>query len=480
MKKMNKHTVIQVVFAIFISVVFTACSKDFLKEPKPTDEVSEDVIFGSASGADAHISGILRRMRGQYTSGHDAGGLNSVYFARTAKGNDIIIGTSWFNFDYQNDNREPTYRRTSFTWEFSYYVIGQLNQFIAGVEASEALTDEEKSSFLGQARALRGFYYHQLVLEFCPNYNVDPNFPAPPIYITPSEEGKPMSTTSEVYDLILDDLEFAVSVLDGSRLDKSYVNLQVANAMLARVYQVLGRWSDAEATARNAYGGDIASVLDPASYTNGFSDMSNTEWIWALAQYDDQSQYYFSAPHVQTDHRVLSYSNAYVNTEFVDLFSETDVRRIFAHYYDVDTTSFGYWITDKFSFTFASDIPIIRTPEMILIEAEAKYYNSDPVGAHDLLYQLQVNRDPNAVYSTNTGEALLEEILVERRKELYGEVGIEWYDAKRYQTGITRTGNSRLKGASSLEPNDKRFYLKIPQSEIDANENIDESVNADR
>ena len=32
----------------------------------------------------------------------------------------------------------------------------------------------------------------------------------------------------------------------------------------------------------------------------------------------------------------------------------------------------------------------------------------------------------------------------------------------------------------TLTPNDKRFFLKIPQAEIDANDNIDASVNANR
>ena len=32
----------------------------------------------------------------------------------------------------------------------------------------------------------------------------------------------------------------------------------------------------------------------------------------------------------------------------------------------------------------------------------------------------------------------------------------------------------------NLEPDDKRFFLKIPQAEIDSNENIDDSVNQDR
>lgn len=477
MKRFYKKIAIS---ALVVATIFTTgCSSEFMNDPKPTDQLSPDVIFGSRDGADAFMSGIIRRMRGQFTN-QDAGGLNSMLFARTAKGNDIIIGTSWFSFDYEQDNREPTYRRTTFSWEFSYYIIGQLNQFIKGIEDSQ-LSDIEKRELLGQARAFRGYYYHQLVLEFNPSYSSNPSFPAPPIYTEDdagTTEGKPMSTAQQVYDLILEDLTYAVSVLDNSRLDKSYVNLQVANAMLAQVHQVMGNWPAAEVAAKAAYGGNVAAVLNSADYTNGFSDFNSVEWIWGLAQYGDQSGYYYSAPFSHFDHRVLSYSNAFINSEFVAEFSDTDVRKIFDNFYDVDSESYRYWITDKFSFEFDSDYSIIRTAEMILVEAEAKYHNSDVSGAHDLLYALQLNRDPNAVRSSNTGQDLLEEIYLERRKELYGENGVEWFDAKRLQRGITRTGNHRVD--VSLDPNDKRFFLKIPQNEIDANEYIDESVNADR
>jgi hypothetical protein len=102
----------------------------------------------------------------------------------------------------------------------------------------------------------------------------------------------------------------------------------------------------------------------------------------------------------------------------------------------------------------------------------------DEASAASLLYELQKNRDPNAIKSDNKGEDLIEEILLERRKELYGEIGVEWYDAKRLRKGITRTGNHRI--LLNLIPDDKRFFLKIPQNEIDANENIDANVNANR
>jgi hypothetical protein len=56
--------------------------------------------------------------RGQFDA-TDSAGLNSIFYARS-KGNDAINTTTWFNFDYQNDNREPTYRRTRFTWNYCF------------------------------------------------------------------------------------------------------------------------------------------------------------------------------------------------------------------------------------------------------------------------------------------------------------------------------------------------------------------------
>ncbi len=80
--------------------------------------------------------------------------------------------------------------------------------------------------------------------------------------------------------------------------------------------------------------------------------------------------------------------------------------------YGGNSASWFWNICTKFAFTFDADIPVIRTPEMILIEAEAKYHNGDEAGAHDLLYALQLNRDPDAIKSANTGLDLFGEILV--------------------------------------------------------------------
>jgi len=455
-----------------------SCNEEFLNDPQPTDAVTSSVIFGSREGANAFVSGIMRNFRSQFTA-TDAAGVNSIYYARTVKGNDIIQRATWFSFDYENENREPTYRRVGFSWNYPYYMINQANNLIIGAETSE-LSDLDKKEIIGQGKALRAFFYFQLAMEFQHTYSYDASLPAPPIYTEVATEGNPMSTLTEMYALILEDLSYATTNLTSDRLAKSYINQNVAYGILARVYQTMGNWTGAEDAAKKAYGGGTPNSILNNNYTTGFNSIADSEWIWGSAQSLDQSNYYWGAPHAHADHSVLFYVATFFNNDFVALFSPSDIRNTFSEGYAVPETDYRNYISNKFSFNFDSDHPIIRTAEMLLVEAEAKYHNGDITGAHTLLFALQSKRDATATKSTNIGQALLDEILVERRKELYAEIGVEWFDAKRYRKGITRTGNQRLTGASSLEADDKRFFLKVPQAEIDANDNITDSVNENR
>ncbi|MGY0426508.1 MAG: RagB/SusD family nutrient uptake outer membrane protein [Polaribacter sp.] len=271
---MKKHTKTRFLLLLCATLTLIGCSKSFLDDPKPTATVNESVIFSSREGVEALLSGMNRKARNTFTE-TDTGGLYSMYFARTVKGNDFINTTSWFSYDYANDNREPTYKRTIFSWEFPYYMINQANVCINGVESS-SLSETDKKELSGQAKAIRAFYYFQLALEFQEGYTeANRSLPAPPIYTEFSLEGKPMGTMGELYDFIVKDLTNAVASLPKERLGKSYINIDVANGILARVYLVMGNMKGAEKAAHNAYGGDVNSVLDPASYGKGFDDINN-------------------------------------------------------------------------------------------------------------------------------------------------------------------------------------------------------------
>lgn len=470
-------------FYTSILLLSIACSQDYLNEPKPTAQVSAEAVYGSRSGVEANISGILRLQRSLMIGRTipDVCILSTLYMARSVKGADIIA-TNWYTYDYQHIFREATYRRSRFNWSFPYEIIRNANFLIEGVENSDKLSESDKKELAAQGYALRGFYYFQLAQEFQLTYTHDPNVPAPPIVTKPNQEDQPMSTLKDMYALITQDLEKAVADASTARLGKSYINKNVAAGILARVYQVMGGsdrasayWAKAETMAHLAYGGNVAAALDANSYGDGFNDISNKEWIWGMPQTADQTAYYRTTPSSFSDPKRKK--GIYVDKAFVDNFSHTDIRRLFIENKKAKP-EYRTFTTNKFAFSFDADMVLMRTAEMILIEAEAKYWQGDETGAHDLLYELQQNRDPQAVKSSNTGTALLDEILLERRKELYLEIGTEWYDARRLQRGITRSAYHP--SDIDLAPNDKRFYLKVPQDEIDANDQIDESVNSDR
>jgi len=470
----------------FATLFMFSCQEEFIDDPKPVDGISETLVFSSRSLVDSFLAGMLRRTRGQFTGGHDAGGINSMYYARVVKGNDIIQRRTWFTFDYDNDNREPTYRRPTFSWQFPYYMINQANIAIRGINNSD-LGETDKNETLAQALGIRAFYYFQLALEFCPGYlQSNPSSEeAPPIYTEPATEGGPMSNLQEMYDLIISDLTTAISKASASRIDKSFFNSNVLHGILSRVYLTTGNYAGAAAHAAQARSG---YALSGAEYVDGFDNMSATEWIWAMPQQSDQTNYYFGAPHAQADHEVTSYQGTFINVDFFGLFSSTDIRRVgtaatgaqFYARYTLNPASYLYICTRKFTFAFSSHFALMRSAEMVLVEAEGKARTGDEAGAATLLLSLQQSRDASAVASGNTGQALIDEILVERRKELYAELGVEWFDAKRLGTPITRTGNHRIMGDASLTANDKRFFLKVPQREIDANDNITDDVNANR
>ncbi|WP_435263776.1 RagB/SusD family nutrient uptake outer membrane protein [Tenacibaculum sp. nBUS_03] len=117
----------------------------------------------------------------------------------------------------------------------------------------------------------------------------------------------------------------------------------------------------------------------------------------------------------------------------------------------------------------------MRASEMYLIEAEAKAEAGDLNGAKQVLLELVKARDAVATLSTaTTKEALVNEILVERRKELYGELGVSWFDLKRRNKGISRKGGA-YRWEVEFPAGNARWTFKIPQDEIDKNPKISQA-----
>ncbi len=460
-------------------LTLSACTKGFLEEPKPTQQVSSNDVFATPDGARAYFNGIYRRLRSQWrnlnsTAGGstDAWGIVSINLAREQKGDDVINPGGWYQFDYRHENREPTYRRTIFTWSYFYEFINQVNILLDGVTKS-TYPEATKKALSAEARGLRAWLYFEAIREFQHTILKDPNAPGIPVYTEPTNpdtKGAPRGTIRQVYDLINADIDFAVANLGNARVLKSNINRDVAYGLQARIALEQGQWAkakDAASKARQNY------TLNADEYRNGFSDLESEEWMWAFPNTETDGQtLYYGIPNSFWDKLGEGYDNFYINEAFVQKFAPTDVRNLFIN--TGSSSAQRRWATAKFGqgVNFNSALPMMRVAEMYLIEAEAKAELGE-ADAGALLFALQRDRDETAVKSGNTGKALVDEILLERRKELYGELGINFLDLKRRQLPLRRTGNHAAAFRFTIPANDPRFILKIPQREIDANDAID-------
>ena len=244
MKTMNSY--INIAILIFGLVSISMSCSEFLDEPKPTTAVTPHDVFSSEDGVRAHFNGIYRNLRSQWRSvdgksgGYtDTWGFVGINLTRMVKGTDMMVPYGWYAWDYRHENRNSTYYKVRFIWDFLYENINQANIIIKGVEESD-FPDSAKNKFIAEARALRAWSYFNLIREYQHPYSSDPNAPGIPIYTEPASiesVGESRGTVQAVYDQIVNDLDYAVQNFDpsGERLLKSNINISVAYGLLARV-----------------------------------------------------------------------------------------------------------------------------------------------------------------------------------------------------------------------------------------------------
>lgn len=140
---------------------------------------------------------------------------------------------------------------------------------------------------------------------------------------------------------------------------------------------------------------------------------------------------------------------------------------------------FKFWCTDTYG---AGQFPFMRAAEFLLTEAEAAYYNGDEATAKACLNELLAKRNPGQTV-TSTGNALLDEIRLQRRIELWGE-GHCFFDLKRWSLPMVRrawverdqqSGNIPSAYEVRKEVNDRGWTFVVPKSETQYNH----AINAD-
>lgn len=476
-------------------LLLAGCSGDFL-DKEPTDSVSSDEV-GVPGNAERLFNGAWYNLF-EYGTTYANIGYRALQCQDDMMADDVVSRPAYgFNSSYQfNDIAIPNNSRTSFAWYLIYKTIDNCNTAIAIDGDSEEFFQAK-----GQALALRAFCYLHLAQHYQFTYLKDPTAPCVPIYTEPTTSEtvpKAKSTVAQVYQRVFDDLNLAQSYLknytrkgDGQKFKP---NTNVVNGLLARAYLLTGQWEEAAKAAVAARQG--YSLMTTTAEYEGFNNVSNKEWIWGhpqtLAQSDaSYNFYYLDATYVG------AYSSFMADPHFRDTFSEGDIRLGLFQWMRE-----GYLGYKKFHMRAddTADIVLMRASEMLLIEAEALAREGFPEKAVIPLNELRHARGLGDYDLTGKSQDdVVNEILMERRRELWGE-GFSITDILRTQQSVKRVTLSveeqaqqvdawqegggfakrtplghwflTFSGGDAFVPNSINYLYAIPKAEIDANPNL--------
>lgn len=484
------------IFSFMASLLLLAgCGGDFL-DKEPTDSVSSDEV-GVPGNAERLFNGAWYNLF-EYVYTLANSGYRGLQCQDDMMADDVVSRPAYgFNSSYQfNDIAIPNNTRTSFAWYLMYKTIDNCNTALAIQGDTEALRQAQ-----GQALALRAFCYLHLAQHYQFTYLKDPVAPCVPIYTEPTTDDtapKGKSTVAQVYRRVFDDLALAKDYLknytrkgDGQKF-KPDVN--VVNGLLARAYLLTGQWEEAAkaaAAARQGY-----SLMTTAAEYEGFNNISNKEWIWGHPQTLSQSSasynfYFLDATYVG------AYSSFMADPHFRDTFSDGDIRlELFQWMRE------GYLGYKKFHMRAddTADIVLMRASEMLLVEAEALARDGFPEKAVVPLNELRHARGLGDYDLTGKSQQdVIDEILMERRRELWGE-GFGITDILRTQQSVKRTVLSAEEQKQEVDawqegggfakrnplghwfvtfsegevfvPNSTNYLYAIPKEETDANPNL--------
>lgn len=477
--------------AITGALLFASCEDDFL-DTVPTEFISSDQIDKATEQNPGIQEGNVRGLYATMitagtggTTGHDDFGQKGWDIVMDMLSSDMVLAASNYGWYSSITQMQATIDYTSnanyMPWRYYYRIILSANNVISSFGGNDAVPESEEAKHsLGQAKAMRAHSYFYLANLYAEEY--DPSAAILPIYIGGEEGNQPLSTTQEVYDLIIKDLTDASELLSTfSRNYKSEFNYWVVQGLLAYTYGAMGNYQEVKTITKDIIDNSGYPIMSAEQVTGGFNSVDSPSWMWGADITLDNNLDLVSW-WGQIDLFTYSYAwagdpksiddNLYAaikeddirKTQFVDAYGDGILYPIGKFYAP------GRTVAGQRSVT--TDYIYMRIAEMYLLHAEASAKTGDDAAAIQSLTALLNNRMEDTAYLTDlSGQALQDEVYLQTRIELWGE-GKSYFAMKRNKATITRGANHLTYAGESFPYNDDRLTLEIPQSEIQNNPNI--------
>ncbi|MCT4603503.1 MAG: RagB/SusD family nutrient uptake outer membrane protein [Marinifilum sp.] len=362
-------------------------------------------------------------------------------------------------------------------WERNYAFLGPLNFIIdnidkADVNEEEALVDI-KNYVKGEALVWRAFAFYKLLQYYSPYKSSDLGIPLSlSAYKDPVNATLKRNTQKEVYDQIVLDCKEALKLLKETPKDiwNAAYDEKFINAMLANVYMYKAMsgaaenddWNMAVLHADKAMIGRSLAT-DPAglkeifdlSDDTGYQEIKNDETFLRIVK---KNFFTFGRVYARSDASFEVYAG----------YSSDDIRK--GIYFTGSGTSA---INSKYDITptvinmlsgRGGVFNLFRLADMYLIKAEALVRDNKDALAIEVLNEFKQSRYTEDFVIPTNHDALLNEILKERRLEFYLENDKRWIDMKRLGVEFDRgtiIGKNYL-----LKSDDFRYTFPIPITEF--------------
>lgn len=495
---------ILLIISALAATMFTSCDL----ETAPSDSVSTSTMLETTEGGMQALNGTYRWFWawGQTVTAnqHQSFGPQGYALMGDLMGEDMVMsaqGNGWFWYDYLYNVKgffTSSAWRPYDCWNYYYTIISQVNYILAAKNTMEG-PKADLDYILANCYALRAYSLHYLALTYARSYAGHETALSVPIYTQPTYAGTPgnaRSTNEEVYRQAMSDIDSAIVLLNGEEgRHVTHIGNTVANGIKARIALHMEQWQTAWDAAKVAATG--AQMTSDVKY--GYNDSKADDVLWGaeiIASQGTTNPQFLT--HMDPDFGGYGKAARKCASKWLyDRVPATDSRKAWwnLEFLDDDKTVQGYQ-QKKFQFankvggvvtdpTTGADHIFMRVPEMLLIEAESaarlgneaearRILNEDFMPYRDKSYNCTKTGLALGKLTTDETGSLLEEIILQRRIELWGEYG-RIYDIKRLRQGFVRTAEmghpitALLTGLKTNDPESFDWVLTIPQAEMDAN-----------
>ena len=496
MKVMKRYIKSFLTVGLFsLVLVNTSC----IEETEPTSVATQDQAERSSSATKAQAMAIpaqFNAMDDDYVdnySWHGPFGYPAMMIIRDMMANDMGFPTSSYAGHFYRfgacKNMGGNYIYAAYIWEYYYKLIQTANAIISVVNPENATKDQ--LGYLGAAYAVRALAYLDMarMYEFLPNdvttsKNADGNdvtgLTVPIVTPDLTEEqarNNPRAKREDMVAFIKGDIENAKKYIENvtNRLNRTIPDIACVYGIEARLLMWTEDYAGAATAASNAISASGMAPLSEATALDKNSGMNTyTQFMWCcnLVKEDDAVQSgIVNFTSWMSNQTTFGYTGAATgqymvcDRKFYERISETDWRKKWwqapegSSLRDQKAKNHIEYLTDDdidglpelaaikfrpgsgnyedYNVGCSVAIPLMRVEEMYFIKAEAEAHNNPATGLATLTDFMTTYRDPSYVTRAASEEEVIDEIIFQKRVELWGE-GQVFFDYKRLNMSVNR------------------------------------------